>query len=298
PLHEKAFQLLKETLGPDRIETLWCMSSLAFTYYQAGRYDRAIPLCEEALRLMRAKLGPGHVDTVHSMVTLANCYQTTRKSDLAQPLYEEALKLSRAKLGPSHPKTVISMVNLARCYRSTKRLNLAVPLYEEALKLRRLKPGPDHPATLLSMWELAEAYLREGKVDLALPLLQEAAVGVEKRQFVHEKSTRILSDLISCHLFLLEYEEAESWMQKLSAIRRARGEPESKEFTMLALGLTLMSEKKFAEAEAVYRELLAIREKNSPDDWTTFSAMAVLGAALLGQNKITEAEPLLLQGYR
>src|SRR5262249_19126584 len=46
------------------------------------------------------------------------------------------------------------------------------------------------------------------------------------------------------------------------------------------------------------RECLAIREKKLPDDWKTFNARSLLGAALAGQKKFTEAEPLLLQGYQ
>lgn len=41
---------------------------------------------------------------------------------------------------------------------------------------------------------------------------------------------------------------------------------------------------------------LAIREKSQPEDWSTFNTLSMLGQALLGQGKFTEAEPLLLQG--
>jgi hypothetical protein len=52
-----------------------------------------------------------------------------------------------------------------------------------------------------------------------------------------------------------------------------------------------------AEAEKHFRELLAIRTKKQPDDFRTFNARSHLGAALLGQQKYAEAEPLLLAGY-
>ena len=56
-------------------------------------------------------------------------------------------------------------------------------------------------------------------------------------------------------------------------------------------------EGKFAEAEAMARECLAIRERDIPDDWRTFNARSMLGGSLLGQKKYAEAEPLLLSGY-
>ena len=45
------------------------------------------------------------------------------------------------------------------------------------------------------------------------------------------------------------------------------------------------------------RDCLAIRKKQEPDAWTTFNTQSMLGAALLGQQKYAEAEPLLVQGY-
>jgi hypothetical protein len=47
----------------------------------------------------------------------------------------------------------------------------------------------------------------------------------------------------------------------------------------------------------VFRECLAIREKTQPNTWTPFDTKSLLGAALLGQKKYADAEPLLLAGY-
>ena len=67
---------------------------------------------------------------------------------------------------------------------------------------------------------------------------------------------------------------------------------------MLAqIGLILLQQKKWTEAEPLLRESLAIREKKEPDDWYTFNTKSLLGGALLGQKKYAEAEPLLLAGY-
>jgi hypothetical protein len=66
---------------------------------------------------------------------------------------------------------------------------------------------------------------------------------------------------------------------------------------LTGLGQTLLEQSKFAAAEPVLRECLAIREKTEANVWTTFHARSMLGASLLGQKKFTEAEPLLLTGY-
>ena len=66
---------------------------------------------------------------------------------------------------------------------------------------------------------------------------------------------------------------------------------------MAVRGLSLVRQGKWAEAEAVLRECLAIREKVQPDEWTTFNTRSLLGGSLLGQKKYAEAEPLIVSGY-
>lgn len=63
------------------------------------------------------------------------------------------------------------------------------------------------------------------------------------------------------------------------------------------LARNLLVEGKFAEAEGLARECLAIRERAIPDDWRTFNAQSMLGGAFLGQKNFAQAEPLLLSGY-
>lgn len=62
-------------------------------------------------------------------------------------------------------------------------------------------------------------------------------------------------------------------------------------------GSALLAAKRPTAAELKLRESLAIRRKIQPDDWTTFDARSMLGAALLDQKKYPEAEQLLLSGY-
>ncbi len=63
------------------------------------------------------------------------------------------------------------------------------------------------------------------------------------------------------------------------------------------IGMSLLGQKKWTEAEPLVRECLAIREKAQPDLWSTFNTQSMVGGALLGQKKYADAEPLLLAGY-
>jgi hypothetical protein len=64
------------------------------------------------------------------------------------------------------------------------------------------------------------------------------------------------------------------------------------------LGLALLKQSKWSEAEPMLRECLAIREAKTPDVWVTFNTRSMLGGSLLGQKKYAEAEPLILSGYQ
>lgn len=62
-------------------------------------------------------------------------------------------------------------------------------------------------------------------------------------------------------------------------------------------GSALLAANHAAEAELKLRESLMVRQKIQPDDWTTFDAQSMLGAALLDQKKYAAAEHALLAGY-
>ncbi len=51
------------------------------------------------------------------------------------------------------------------------------------------------------------------------------------------------------------------------------------------------------EAEALFRDALAIREAEKPQHWQTAEARSLLGGALLAQKRNAEAAPLLRSGY-
>ena len=87
-------------------------------------------------------------------------------------------------------------------------------------------------------------------------------------------------------------------MQQLPEARKALPKESPQLAGLLAqIGLGLLEQKKWTEAEPHLRECLAIREQTQPDVWSTFNTKSTLGGALLGQKRFADAEPLLLTGY-
>lgn len=316
PLFEKTLQLRKAVLGADHPNTLSSMNNLATAYRKAGNLDLALPLFEETLKLSKAKLGADHSDTLTCMSNLAVGYMKSGKLDNALPLFEETVKQLKTKLGTNHPHTLASMNNLALCYQAAGKFDLALPLYEESLRQLKLKLGSDHPDTYTVMYNLASSYGLAGKFDLALPLFEET-LKLQKAKFgpdhpdtrrtqdnlaflqqLHDATARyerereahgekhigtLLAhrDVAQLNLTLGRLDRAESQLTEVLAGLTDRGpEDEIRAFTVGLVG-----------------RCLAIREKTQPDAWTTFNTQSLLGGALLGQKKYTDAEPLLVKGY-
>jgi tetratricopeptide (TPR) repeat protein len=233
------------------------------------------------------------------MFNLDRAYQSTEDSYRALPLFEETLRLMKAKLGAEHPTTLTIMNNLAHAYKDAGDLDRALPLFVDTLRLMNAKLGADHPHTLASTANLAGAYQTAGDLDRALLLFERAAAGMENRRFQHESAEWIVSDTIDCYEQLKKFSQAEGWRRKWLAVVRERAGAESLDYAgeLAALGLNLLSQKKYGDAELVLRDCVAIREKKAADDWTTFNTRSMLGEALVGLKRFGEAERLLVAGY-
>jgi eukaryotic-like serine/threonine-protein kinase len=295
PVFEDVLKRLQAKLGPEHPATLTTMNGLAMAYMDAGKLDLALPLLEESLKLWKAKLGPEHPDTLHSMNNLARAYRAAGKVDLALPLLEESLKLRKAKLGPEHPNTLNSMHSLAVAYWLAKQFDKSIALFEEALMLREAKLGRNHLSTLSTVGYLGVNYRDAGRLEEAIPLLEEAYRAAQK----YPELRGYGSYLLDAYAKAGEYAKLATLLQKqLTEARKTLPKDSPQLAGLLAqIGMALLEQKKWTEAEPLLRECLAIREKTQPDAWTTFNTKSMLGGALLGQKQYQGAEPLLLAGY-
>jgi hypothetical protein len=131
-------------------------------------------------------------------------------------------------------------------------------LLEDALNRIRKLPGPAQARFVWIRQTLALVYDRAGQLAKSEPLY---------REFVEE------------------------------AYRHVGADHRQTAPSLAMLGANLLDQKKYAAAERVLRQCLAIRVRTEPEAWTTFNARSLLGAALLGRQRYAQAEPLLLAGY-
>jgi serine/threonine protein kinase len=300
-LYEQTLKQHEAKLGPDHPDTLTARSNLAVAYWSVGRINEAIRLHEQILKQREAKLGPDHPDTLSTRNNLAEAYLGAGRIDEGIRLLEQTLQQKEAKLGTDHPNTLASRNNLAAAYVNAGRTGEALRLFEQTLKQREAKLGPDHPDTLTSRHNLAYTYLNAGRTGEALRLFEqtlkqrEAKLGPD-----HPDTLSTRNNLAHTYDRAGQFVKSESlYRAGLEQARKHFG-AEHAETTggMALLGLNLLHQHKYAEAEPLLRDCLKIREANQPNIWTTFNTQSLLGEALLGQKKYTDAEPLLRQGYQ
>jgi len=305
---EKAIRLLAKArgtftaqLGPDHPDTLRSMNNLADAYRLAGKYDLAQELFRETLERRKTLLGADHPDTLQSMHNLAWGYRDASQFDLALPLFKETVQRRKAQLGPDDPNTLNSMNKLADAYRAAGKLDLALPLLEETLKRRKATLGPDHLDTLESMNDLALCYWSLGKLELALPLSEEtlellkAKVGPD-----HPHTLREMNNLALVYMDAHKLDLAVPLLEDTVKRIKTKSGPEHPETFLFSnnLGRAYLQAGLNAKAEPLLRECLAGRDKIEPNAYRTFEAKSMLGAALLGQRKYSEAERWLIIGYQ
>ncbi|MFZ4575075.1 MAG: tetratricopeptide repeat protein [Phycisphaerales bacterium] len=301
PLFREALAILRTSLPDSRIEVSTCLNNLGMLLQTQNKLGEAESLHREALEIRRAALPAGSLPISASLTNLAVVLRLQGKLVEAEPLFREALEINRKAYREGDPRIAKSLGNLASLYWSQGKLDQSVPMFEEVLKSQEVALGRDHPDTLWNVANLGVNYKDAGRIAEAIPLLEEAYRASRREPSV----ARVDLQLLDAYTKSADPAKPES-IARLGTLMREmldaahatlpKGSPELAG-RLSTYGQTLLSLRAWAEAEPMLRECLAIRKNHLPDDWRTFNTMSMLGAALLGQSKLAEAEPLLLDGY-
>lgn len=299
PLFEQVCNGFAKKLEPEHHETLNALNSMANAYRAAGRLPEAITLFERVRDIRFRTLGVDHRSTLTTLNGLAMSYQLAGRLSEAIAVHEQVRDARFRTLGADHLSTLITLNNLAEAYRLAGKLPEAIVLFEQVRDGFVKKLGADHPSTLTALSNLANTYQAAGKLPEAVAVHEQAATGVSKLRFQHEHAGKIIPNAIAAIEQAGQLAKAEGWLRQWLAVVRQQAGADSPAYAdqLAALGLNLVQQEKWVEAEPILRECLAIREKKLPDAWNSFNTRSQLGGALLGQKKFADVESLLLTGY-
>ena len=301
-LHRRAIAIKEKAFGPGSYKVARSIQSLAGLFWVQGKTEEAVSLWRRCLPLIEQALGPDHPTVAITLSDLALAYRAQGRLSEAEPLFLRALSITERGLAPTHPHVLAIKENLASLRWSQGAFEQSVPMFQEVVQAREAALGRHHPSTLHAIANLGINYKDSGRLADAIPLLEEA----------YRASTEVPSVAFAGPMLLDAYARgadamgpqdvarAEELLRELIAVAHKRQPKESLSLAtdLAVLGASALALKAWNEAEQPIREALAIREAKVPDDWRTFSSRALLGGVMLGQGRLAEAEPLLLDGCK
>lgn len=169
-LLDKAVQLQKTQLGPDHVQTLFTMSTLAAAYVLAHKPDLALPLLEITLKMQRAKLGTESPQLAGVLALMGDALLQTKSFAKAEAILRECLAI-RTKASPEDWKTFNAKVLLGGALLGQKKYADAEPLlragYEGMQKHEKEIPPQGKVRLSEAVERLVRLYEATGKTDEA-----------------------------------------------------------------------------------------------------------------------------------
>jgi tetratricopeptide (TPR) repeat protein/tRNA A-37 threonylcarbamoyl transferase component Bud32 len=203
------------------------------------------------------------------------------------------------EFGPDHRNTLFAGYYVTLAYWSAKQPDKAIPLAEDLLKRFIALDGRSSAMAWTCSYSLAVFYAESGRAAEAVPLLEEA---------YHQGQPYISwngagGSLVYAYAKAGKSAEAIKLIDELltDGPRRSKLNQTELQYLLVFAGKSLLELREFARAEPIFRENLAMHEKIASAyrvlPWRLARARSFLGAALLGQKKYADAEPLLVAAY-
>jgi tetratricopeptide (TPR) repeat protein len=301
----------------------------AFTRIPQGDLEGAEEIASRVLSRAKESLGERSTLVAMAHSLLGNVTLATGREEAAESHLRRAIALYDDLLGPDsgHQDPPLKGLGHLLSKRALDRANereygVAIKLATEAEGLlRKALEGYSRPESLALagnaarrgeiLQDLARVLRRRGRCHQLLEDLEasdrdlRAALPVAREAFGEEHRATLACEILLClnHVRSERYELAEKLAR--AALPRARKLlPPATERNYLdvdgfimCLGLSLLRQKRWEEAEPHLRECLELREQHLPESWCRYNALSLLGECLSGQGRHAEAEPLLLEGW-
>ena len=230
-------------------------------YHAIGLYQDALTVLKESLELRREIHGEQHIEVANILNLQGFSFKEIGDYAVAESLYQKALTVQHNVLENKHPDIAETQNNLGVLYRVLGEYDKAENHLSKALKIWRNQYGDEHAETANTLSNLGIVYRFNGDLETAEAYLNQAYKIQQKinPELNHPKTATITE----------------------------------------TLGYVLKEQKKYDEAESMYRLSLKIRRKiygnNHTDVANTLNNLSVL---LAEQGKLQEAEDLIKESTK
>lgn len=308
---------LKSQKFPDEdlYELASCYTALATLYYDMGKSSENPGLFAKAEKCLLSLINETEQDDerlISCLYELGAIYSRYQKHTKATEFFEQAFQIWDQSGSEDLMQIEDVLYMLGRTYIFTKKYSKAKSALTRALKIRKELYQPNHPTIADTLALLGELYMFQEKFAEAEAEFKQAQQIVEKciKVGLLKESApiwdRILEKISLCYMMQGKKSEQE-YIDKILVDKLDRGIGEgilpkvssTLELRLNNLGQTyLLSQRKYSEAEAVYRRLLGLIVGRPPeeslrpldDPESDFVYLRMLGFACMGQKKYDEAE--------
>ena len=243
------------------------METMGSVYTSLGLYDQAVSLLRSALEKRRALYGEEHLEVARSMHRLGDVLKLQSEYEPALEMYQGALAMRRAQLGNENVDTARTIYELADLLGRMGDFPAADPLFREALALQQKLNGERSLEVAKSLEGLGLNHYDQGDYDDAVLLLRDA---VAMQRELHDGPHPDLAEALNNLGFVTtDNQEAERLFRESLEMKRVlfsgQAHPE------IATGLNnvayvLNDQRKYGEAEVLYREALEMQRKLLGED--------------------------------
>ena len=191
--------------------------------------------------------------------TIGLAYRRLGMPGSAEPHFKRALELARHVYGPEHIKFADALMGYSQNLREQNRFADAETNIREALRIYRLGAISGRPL-VDALWALEIVLVAENQDRDAEAVAREALAVAESDGTVYPEAASVLHKLSEIKVNQKEYAVAEDLARRAVEMHRRLHGNENLEtaWGLTSLGSALAANAKYSEAEAAYREALAI----------------------------------------
>jgi CHAT domain-containing protein/tetratricopeptide (TPR) repeat protein len=279
--------------------------NVAEVYRVGARFDDALATYKRVVAIRERAFGPDHPNVGQALIMIGVTLVDDGRLADAEATFKRVLVIAEKSRNPAYIAPALN--NLAGVYAEQGRHADAVAYSERAVAEMTRAVKSDDPELATQLDNLGLHYHAVGRDKEAealfrrvLAIRQKAAQRSGPSQGTDENLAIVLISFAKLYRDLGRFDDAEKlYLQSVDLFQRWRGRDQTILVAPLSgLGGLYRREGKYAEAEAVYRRLLAIAENSfsSAREPTTAAALNDLTGVYVAQGRYGEALPLVRTG--
>lgn len=298
-LYRDALERLKRAKGTGNRDYISASLNYGRFLRKLKRIDEAILVQQAALASSRAsKKRPSEVNILNELGVLM---LDQGRTDKALAYFDEVLALRPELDQKANTVRITALNNIMATLFKENRLKEAEPYARQTLLAFAALYGDRHYKTITARNNLGRLLIDTGRVDEALRLFQEAydtaCSALHPRHNVRGAAS---TNLIEALLAVERPAEAEQIANELLKIRGQSNPPQAASIaqTLEQLGLCLLAQDRFQEAQKAFQDCVEHRKTIDPNHWLTHRARGLVGTALAKLGRYDEAEKILIDSAK